>query len=72
MGPRQEHWFYNSLKESDERGAAWRVVGNQLIFSRLFENDEGEMSADNWNVSIPSYPVNFYTQRLRMYCGCRG
>lgn len=57
MGPRQEKWFYNSLSESDERGAAWRVIGNQLIFSRLFENDEGDMSADNWNVSNLSLPT---------------
>lgn len=50
MGHHQEKWFYGSLSESDERGAAWRVIGNQLIFSRLFENDDGDMSVDNWNV----------------------
>lgn len=50
MGHPQEQWFYESLSESNERGAAWRVIGNQLIFSRVFENDECKLSADNWNV----------------------
>lgn len=52
MGPRQESWFYKSLSESSERGAAWRVIGNQLIFSRVFQNDDGEMSIDSWDAYI--------------------
>lgn len=50
MGSRQEQWFYRSLSESKDRGAAWRIVGNQIIFSRIFENDDGALSGDNWNV----------------------
>ncbi|KAK1762173.1 PhoD-like phosphatase-domain-containing protein [Phialemonium atrogriseum] len=49
MGSRQENWFYKSLSESKERGAAWRIVGNQIIFSRIFESDAGALSGDNWN-----------------------
>ncbi|PKS10107.1 hypothetical protein jhhlp_001857 [Lomentospora prolificans] len=49
MGGRQESWFYRSLSESKERGATWRIVGNQIIFSRIFSNDKGSMSGDNWN-----------------------
>lgn len=52
MGSRQENWFYKSLSESKERGAAWRIIGNQIIFSRVFSNDAGSMSTDNWNASI--------------------
>lgn len=52
MGSRQENWFYKSMSESQERGATWRIVGNQIIFSRIFENDDGDMSEDNWNVSV--------------------
>lgn len=51
MGSRQENWFYRSLSESKDRGAAWRIVGNQLIFSRVFQDDEGSLSGDNWSVS---------------------
>jgi len=50
MGGRQESWFYNTLSESKERGATWRIIGNQIIFSRIFQNDKGGMSGDNWNV----------------------
>ncbi|KAI1736475.1 PhoD-like phosphatase [Xylaria scruposa] len=35
MGPRQEAWFYKTLQESSKRGATWRVVGNQVVFSRI-------------------------------------
>ncbi|KAL2176245.1 alkaline phosphatase-like protein [Thermothelomyces heterothallicus CBS 202.75] len=43
MGSRQEHWFYNQLTESSRRGAAWRVVGSQVIFSDI--NNSG----DTWS-----------------------
>ncbi|SPO06053.1 related to alkaline phosphatase D precursor [Cephalotrichum gorgonifer] len=49
MGSRQENWFYRSLSESKERGAAWRIIGNQIVFSRTYTNDKGSMSGDNWN-----------------------
>ena len=38
MGPRQEYWFYNSLVQSAQRGAAWRVIGSQTVFSRINES----------------------------------
>ena len=39
MGLRQEYWFYDSLKNSAERGAAWRLIGSQTVFSRLNESE---------------------------------
>ncbi|KAI9884698.1 MAG: hypothetical protein M1823_003516 [Watsoniomyces obsoletus] len=35
MGGRQENWFYRQLSSSKNRGATWRVIGDQIIFSRL-------------------------------------
>lgn len=35
MGSRQENWFYRQLSESSERGATWRVVGSQIVFSTV-------------------------------------
>lgn len=35
MGFKQEAWFYDQLSQSSQRGAAWRIVGNQVIFSRM-------------------------------------
>ena len=51
MGSHQENWFYNQLSKSAQRGATWRVVGNQIVFSHIIEAS-GE-SGDNWNVSPP-------------------
>lgn len=39
MGPRQEYWFYDSLKNSAARGATWRLIGSQTVFSRLNESE---------------------------------
>lgn len=38
MGSRQENWFYNNLIQSKNRGAAWRVIGSQTVFSRINES----------------------------------
>ncbi|KAM7186370.1 alkaline phosphatase [Rhypophila sp. PSN 637] len=48
MGPRQEKWFYRELSNSAKRGATWRVIGNQIIFSRILGADGG-MSTDAWD-----------------------
>lgn len=54
MGSRQENWFYNRLSESHERGATWRIVGNQIIFSRMNNSAvySDWLNADQWDVSI--------------------
>ena len=49
MGSRQENWFYNQLSASAKRGAAWRIVGSQTVFSRLNE------SVAFGNVNPPDY-----------------
>ncbi|CBX99519.1 hypothetical protein IAQ61_005227 [Plenodomus lingam] len=35
MGSRQENWFYRKLSESADRGATWRIVGSQIVFSTV-------------------------------------
>ncbi|EMR71240.1 putative alkaline phosphatase-like protein [Eutypa lata UCREL1] len=47
MGSHQENWFYNQLTKSSARGATWRVIGNQIIFSSITESYG--LSGDNWN-----------------------
>jgi alkaline phosphatase D len=42
MGSHQEHWFYNQLSQSSKRGATWRVIGSQIVFSPIGS------SGDNW------------------------
>ncbi|KAI9758633.1 MAG: palmitoyltransferase for Vac8p [Chaenotheca gracillima] len=53
MGSRQENWFYNQLTSSSSRGAAWRIIGNQIIFSRVNESiaygDDNPLDYDAWD-----------------------
>lgn len=53
MGSRQENWFYNQLTESSSRGATWRIVGSQTVFSRINESlalgDENPFDYDAWD-----------------------
>jgi alkaline phosphatase D len=53
MGSRQEHWFYNELSKSNERGAIWRIIGNQIVFSRINNTARSSswLNADQWDVS---------------------
>ncbi|GJE95207.1 alkaline phosphatase D family protein [Phanerochaete sordida] len=47
MGPQQEAWFYSQLSQSKERGAIWRVVGQQIVFTQL--DEEGAFDVDAWD-----------------------
>jgi alkaline phosphatase D len=53
MGPRQESWFYKQLTQSSKRGAKWRIIGNQIIFSRMNESIalglKNPMNYDQWD-----------------------
>jgi alkaline phosphatase D len=53
MGPRQESWFYRKLKDSSSRGATWRIIGNQIVFSRMNESlglgNEDPLNGDSWD-----------------------
>ena len=31
MGGRQENWLYNGMKASNDRGAQWKLVGQQIV-----------------------------------------
>lgn len=57
MGARQENWFYRSLSQSNDRGAKWRIVGNQIVFSRIYYDDKGKVNGDAWDVSIYMYLI---------------
>ncbi|KAF9480100.1 PhoD-like protein [Pholiota conissans] len=37
MGAAQEKWFFDTVSESKSRGAVWRVVGQQIVFTQLNE-----------------------------------
>ncbi|KAJ4480605.1 PhoD-like phosphatase-domain-containing protein [Lentinula edodes] len=48
MGFEQEKWFFNTLSQSQDRGAAWRVVGQQIVFTQLNESGVCK-SNDAWD-----------------------
>ncbi|KAF4576514.1 hypothetical protein EYR36_004492 [Pleurotus pulmonarius] len=35
MGADQEQWFFKTLTESKKRGAIWRIIGQQIVFTQL-------------------------------------
>ncbi|KAK0228472.1 PhoD-like phosphatase-domain-containing protein [Armillaria fumosa] len=47
MGAEQEKWFFQTLSESKARGAIWRIVGQQIVFSQLSNN--GTFDLDAWD-----------------------
>ena len=52
MGFAQEEWFYDQLSRSSARGAAWRIVGNQVVFSRMVLGGilgEKPFNRDQWD-----------------------
>ncbi|KAK3948093.1 PhoD-like phosphatase-domain-containing protein [Pseudoneurospora amorphoporcata] len=54
MGGRQEKWFFRQLSESKERAATWRVVGNQIVFSRILDAEGALTGTDNWSGYVAS------------------
>ncbi|PFH50642.1 hypothetical protein AMATHDRAFT_3720 [Amanita thiersii Skay4041] len=48
MGAVQEQWFYDTLSTSHSRGAVWRVVGQQIVFTEL-DQDGTFVDLDAWD-----------------------
>ncbi|KAJ8456657.1 hypothetical protein ONZ51_g11989 [Trametes cubensis] len=46
MGSEQENWFFDTLSASRERGAIWRIVGQQIVFTQL---NESGFDVDAWD-----------------------
>ncbi|KAF8885980.1 PhoD-like phosphatase-domain-containing protein [Infundibulicybe gibba] len=47
MGAAQEKWLLDTLSQSQSRGAVWRVIGQQIVFTELDEN--GSLDVDAWD-----------------------
>ncbi|KAI5863560.1 PhoD-like phosphatase-domain-containing protein [Durotheca rogersii] len=65
MGPRQEAWFYNTLRDSSARGATWRVIGNQIVFSRINTSaatgEDLPFNFDQWDGYLANRNRTFHT-----------
>lgn len=50
MGSKEEGWFYKQLSQSQARNATWRLVMQQVVFSRLDFSPLGEVADfDAWD-----------------------
>ncbi|KAI0664598.1 PhoD-like phosphatase-domain-containing protein [Cubamyces menziesii] len=49
MGSEQENWFFDTLSASRERGAIWRIVGQQIVFTQLNESGYCGAYQDAWD-----------------------
>ena len=48
MGAAQENWFFETLRASQRDGVTWRLIGQQIMFSRLMPAGRPVQSADAW------------------------
>lgn len=54
MGSRQENWFYNQLSASQQRGAAWRLIGSQAGRSCCSTALAGDLPITSTFPSVPT------------------
>jgi alkaline phosphatase D len=51
LGSTQEEWLKNALSSSHDRGATWRLLGNQVMFAEARDprTVDGILNADQWD-----------------------
>ncbi|BFZ58120.1 hypothetical protein PYCC9005_005179 [Savitreella phatthalungensis] len=49
MGLEQEEWLYGNLRKSKNRGATWRILGQQIVMSELVYTAAGRINVDAWS-----------------------
>jgi alkaline phosphatase D len=55
LGSEQEAWLTTALSDSQQRGATWRVVGNQVMFAETKHPLRGNiLNADQWDGYQPA------------------
>ena len=53
LGAPQEAWLFDQLRTSQRAGSAWRLLGQQVMFSRLGQPGRGALLPDTWE----GYPI---------------
>ncbi len=54
LGPAQEEWLFRKMLTSKERGAAWRLLGQQVMMAQLLNTDGSPFNADQWDGYVAS------------------
>ena len=47
-GAAQEAWLFDELRSSQRAGTGWRVLGQQVMFSRIVQPGRSVMLSDTW------------------------
>jgi alkaline phosphatase D len=48
LGAAQETWLFDALRSSTQAGTGWRVLGQQVMFSRVVPPGQSVMLSDTW------------------------
>ena len=48
LGAAQETWLFDALRSSKQAGTGWRVLGQQVMFSRVVPPGQSVMVSDTW------------------------
>ena len=49
LGAPQEAWLFNQLRASQQAGTGWRMLGQQVMFSRIGQPGRGALLPDSWD-----------------------
>jgi alkaline phosphatase D len=49
LGGPQEAWFFDQLRSSQQAGTGWRIIGQQILFSRVSPPGRPVLNADVWD-----------------------
>ena len=49
LGAPQEAWLFNELRASQRAGTGWRLLGQQVMFSRIGQPGRGALLPDSWD-----------------------
>jgi alkaline phosphatase D len=48
LGRGQEQWLFDEMRASQRAGTGWRVLGQQVMFSRVAQPGRGALISDTW------------------------
>jgi alkaline phosphatase D len=49
LGPDQERWLFGRLRASQKAGTRWRLIGQQVMFSRIAPPGQPVQNPDTWD-----------------------
>ncbi|KAH9901602.1 PhoD-like phosphatase-domain-containing protein [Cubamyces lactineus] len=64
MGTEQESWFFDTLSASKNRGAIWRIVGQQIVFTQLNESGFDVDAWDGYRANRERVLNHLYNERI--------